>query len=363
MSKVKVTSKHISALDGRVNIDIEDVVRNLYFRKNDIVLIAGSLIDGFGSSTSDLDVYVISEHRPKIEDFPAHKHHRYVSENGELFSVTDYMASTGMIVDVQYRTIEHLRSLQRSVKGAYAQAFQRTKILKNPFLHLDQQTLYRLYSAVPVNGNVEFQKLLGEGLSRDQFCYVLFRNIAGDYPLFNDVVGAWRDGDLLMGCDRARLFLLKIAQGLTHLLGNTTAEMKWAMRALEGLPNQYQPMVSKYREVISRGLNGINEMKDVIVDCINLSDEFFNASRALLDSNSCFMSKNDSERVTREEIDSYKSWHRDLTKEFAIRCRLFRAGLPPLVEFLPKAEGERLSTFLDRSDLQLNLDTRVPMNF
>lgn len=362
MPKISVSSTHISVLGGRINIDIQDVLRNLYFRADDIVLIAGSMIDGFGSSTSDLDIYVISEQRPKIEDFPAHEHHRHVSERGALLSVTDYMASTGMIVDAQYRTIEQVRALQTSVQGAYAQALQRTKILKNTMSLLDQQTVYRLYSAIPVSGTVEFQKLLQGGLSRDQFCYVLFRNVAGDYPLFNDVVGAWRDGDLLMGCERARLFLSKIAQGLTHLLGNTNAETKWLMKALECLPDQYQPLVSRYREVVSKGLSGTSEMRQMILDCINLSDDFFAAGRDLLNSNSCFMSIGNCERVTREEIDSYKSWHRDLTKEFAIRCRLFRSGLPDLVEFLPHLESERLSSFLDRSDLQPSKDQRVPVH-
>jgi len=320
-------------------------------------------MDGYGSNTSDFDVYVISEKPPRFEEFPVHRHHRYVCQQGILNSVTDYMPSTGRILDTQYRTKEQLRALQTSVQGAFSQASQRTKMLINTMSVSDQRTIYRLYSAHALKGKAEFENLMKSGLSRDQFCYLLFRNVALDYPLFNDVVGAWRDGDLLMGCERARFFLSRIAQGLTNMFGNTNSEMKWILRALERLPDPIQPMVMKYRELISRGLGGAHEMRQVILDCINLSDEFYATSRSLLNSTSCFMSIEDSERITRQEIDGYKSWHRDLTKEFAIRCRLFRSGLPPLVEFLPETEGERLSLFLDHSDLQLTKNSSQPVNF
>lgn len=363
MNNVNVSSTHIHALGGRISIDIDDVLRHLYFSEGDIVLAGGSLVDGFGSSTSDLDVYVISDKPPKASDFPAHLHHRHVCEDGILVSVTDYMATTGMIVDTQYRTKEQLRTLQTAVHRAFDQASRRTKMLINTMAVADQKTIYRLYSAVVLKGKADFETLMASGLSRDRFCYLLFRNVAGHYPLFNDVAGAWRDGDLPMGCERARLFLSTIAQAFTHMFGNTNSEMKWTPRALEYLPDQYRPLVTRYVELMSRGLGGTNEVRQLILDCINLSDEFFDASRNLLNSTPCFMGTEESERITRLEIDSYRSWHRDLTREFSIRCRLFRSGLPPLTEFLPKPEGEKLSNFLDRSDLQPGRSSSLPVSF
>ncbi|MBA3774280.1 MAG: hypothetical protein H0X13_17870 [Ramlibacter sp.] len=352
MKNVHVSSTHIHARDGKLAIDIEDVLRHLFFAENDLVLIGGSLMDGFGSSTSDLDIYVLSDVPKKLGDFPAHQHHRHVSKDGILISVTDYMASTGTIVDSQYRTKEQFEVLQESVRTAYHQATQRTKRLLNTMPEADHKIVYRFYSAVAVKGEAGFKALLQRGISRDQFCYLLFRNVAGHYPLFNDVAGAWRDGDWLEGCERARLFVSKIAQGLTHMFGNANAEIKWIFRALDALPDLYRPLVTNYRHAIARELGGVDEMKRVIVDCLNLSDEFFDASRQLLNSTPHFMSVEESERVTQLEIASYKSWHRDLTREFVIRSRLFRPNLPPLVDFLPRAEREELSHFLDRTDLQ-----------
>jgi len=363
MKNVNISSTHISALDGRLTLEFEEVLRNLHFGEDDIVLIGGSLMDGYGSSTSDFDIYVISDESPKVEQFPAQRHHRYVSQQGVLTSVTDYMPSTGRILDTQYRTKGQIRGLQALVQGAFAQASQRTKMLINTMSVSDQRTIYRLYSAIAVQGEADFKVLMQSGLSKDQFCYLLFRNVVLDYPLLNDVAGAWRDGDFLMGCERARLFLSKSAQGLTNMFGNTNSEMKWILRALERLPDRYKPLGASYRDLMSRGLSGVPEMQKVILDCLNLSDEFYAASRGLLNSTSGFMSIEESERVTRKEIDGYRSWHRDLTREFAIRCRLFRSGLPPLVEFLPESEGERLSVFLDRSDLQPTKKTPLPVCF
>lgn len=345
-------SAQIRVLSGRIHISVSDILSVIDYDDDNLVMIGGSLMDGFGSSTSDLDIYVISEFPQSIESFPTARHHRFVEENGAIRSTTDYMECSGTIIDTQYLTFDEVRELQRYYKKEFGRAQKRTKVLIDHSPQPKQKAHYRLYNALPVVNAGEYPRLMSSALTKEQLCYLLYRNAAGHYPLFNDVVGAWRDGDYLMGCEAAKTFLALTARALTHMHGNVNTDRKWTLRAVDNLPAAYENLTADYKEIFSRGCRDNGEGDQLIIDCLELADRFYGAIRSRLDVTPEFLTIAASEAITRLEIDAYTKWHRDITKEFVIRCRVYREDLPPLVDFLAQNESPAFTKFIDACDLQ-----------
>jgi hypothetical protein len=331
-------------LDGRVSLPVRELLKHVHATDRDIVLISGTLIEGIGNWTSDFDIYVIVDQRR--DGFPTERHHRTYATKGKVSGSFDFMDGYSFTVDVYYRERAELAKLVEKMRAEYAERRYRTKIMPSKMPDHDQKFAHRLFDMILVQGEEEFRRIF-TGITRDEYCYVAYRQVTCAYPEFRDIVGCWRDGDLDTGCYHARTFLRRQMLGFTHLNGNINMNEKWTVKLAKRLPARFRPLGQRYVELQNRGAGSDGEKRRLIVDCLDLVDDIFAASRRLLNANPAYLTCAEAADVTARERAQYTRWHPELTREFAYRSRLFMADLPPMREFLDEMPGENLRRLIE----------------
>lgn len=332
-------------LDGRIEMPIRDLLGHVHADESDIVLIAGTLIEGIGNWTSDFDIYVITQQRRS--EFPVHEHHRTYATKEKVSGTFDFMDGYSFTVDVYYREIQEFENLILRMKEEYKECRHRTKIFASRMPDHNKKFAHRLFDALVVQGEEHFKKI-STGITREEYCYVAYRQVTCAYPEFRDIVGSWRDGDLDTCSYLARTFLRRQMLGFTHLNGNINMNEKWTIKLARRLPERFRPLGDRFVEALSRGIPGDEDKRRLVFDCLDLADDIFAASRPLLETNPAFQSCEEGREITAAERARYDRWHPELTREFAYRSRLFMSGLPPMREFLDENPGTGLHALIER---------------
>jgi len=80
-------ASRIELLKGRIVVNPSELLSRSRATDGDIVVLSGTLLEGFGNSYSDLDLYVIGEHLPtQGPDVPASQ---VLREDGRVRRVND----------------------------------------------------------------------------------------------------------------------------------------------------------------------------------------------------------------------------------------------------------------------------------
>jgi hypothetical protein len=332
-------------LDGRVEMPMRDLLGHVHADEADIVLIGGTLIEGIGNWTSDFDIYVITNQRRG--NFPIHEHHRTYTTKEKVSGTFDFMEDYSFTVDVYYRELQEFENLILRMKEEYQECRHRTKIFASRMPDHNKKFAHRLFDARVVQGEERFKEIF-IGITREEYCYVAYRQVTCAYPEFRDIVGSWRDGDLDTCSYLARTFLRRQVLGFTHLNGNINMNDKWAVKLARRLPDRFRPLGDRFVELLNRGIAGDGQKRRLILDCLDLADDIFAASQPLLDADPAFQPCSEGREITAAERARYDRWHPELTREFAYRSRLFMSGLPPMREFLDEGPGSGLRALIER---------------
>ena len=134
---------YIELLDEELLLDSADLLARSGVRPEDVAVLSGTLLEGFGNRYSDLDLYVIGHELPlKGPEVPAML---VVREDGRIRRVNESLEGTArVILDIQYYTFRELSTLARSLTALYSEARQSTQIFRKTLHHDDEDLIHKL---------------------------------------------------------------------------------------------------------------------------------------------------------------------------------------------------------------------------
>ena len=321
--------REISLLEGRVNVNPFELLGRSRATDRDVVVLSGTLLEGFGNLYSDLDLYVIGEHLPMNGvELPAPL---VLREDGCIRRVNDkLLESNSILLDVQYYTFQELDTLARSLRTLYAESRQTTQIYRKTLHHEDEDLIHKLLTGTLLqDGSNPFAAC--EIFEPGMFCFLKYRNETGGYAEFRDLVGSWTAGDLDTCLYNIRSYLVSQVTGMMFLAGSTNPRPKWFVRRLASLDARY----SDLREGVMAWLQGerrTQRQKNAAVEeACELIDMAFRHARTLLDTNPRFFSAEEALTMTEREFAERGGSDNDTLAEWQLRRHMFSATQAPLI--------------------------------
>ncbi len=319
----------IELLGGRVVVNPYELLGRSRATDRDVVVLSGTLLEGFGNLYSDLDLYVIGDELPdKGPDTPAMLVAR---EDGSIRRVNDTLEdSAGILLDVQYYTFRELDTLARSLRTLYLESRQSTQIYRKTLHHEDEDLIHKLLTGrVLQDGTGEFdaRRIFDPGM----FCFLKYRNEVGGYAEFRDLVGSWAAGDLDTCIYNTRGYLISQVSGMMFLAGNTNPRPKWFVRRLASLPTLYDDLKDGVMSWIAGPHRTEREKREAIESACHLIDATYKHARALLGTDPRYFSAEEALDLTEREFGGRATHDKDTLAEWELRRRMFCQPSSPLM--------------------------------
>ena len=234
--------ERVRDLGGRVAVPHSFILDNTYAREGDIVIVAGTLIEGIGNAYSDIDVYVITDRLRALREVDTGRHHRVISvdreilKNGmpdrEVLLIHTVVPGTEIKVDVEFRTFAEIDALFGRLNDLFEHA-TKSLILLVPVLSERQESLiHRMFHGVPILDVPGYHRMM-QGIDRSRYAYLQYRWKASDFSVLIDLLGTWQNGELDRSVDIARENLITQMFAYVHLLGATNSRRKWLLREID----------------------------------------------------------------------------------------------------------------------------------
>jgi hypothetical protein len=331
----------ISILSGKQTVDLGYVRDKIYTRPDDIVIVAGTLVEGIGNRCSDFDIYVITGERPRMSDVDMGRHHWVYNaddnittkKDGEVIQIFDYIDSGSLAWDVEYWTVGEVSELFDAMHRKYQDALTHTRNIPG-LSYKVSGFLHRLFEAVPVQNEAQYRQLL-KGISREELCFMGFRQFIGGYPTFRDIKGCWLDNDLQTALQVTRNYLTDQLFALTFAERLSNPNKKWLFKKLARLSPGNKPLAERYTELCFRGARTDAAKRTWILDAMRLIDDVFDAARLRLQQGDAFFSPETALALIEQERRTKD--HPELERQLLFRRKIYQAGLPSCEELLTEA--------------------------
>ncbi|MBW7962521.1 hypothetical protein [Bradyrhizobium sp. BR 10261] len=318
----------IFILNGRYQLPIDELLRDLYLAADDLVVVGGSLIDGYGNAFSDVDVYVVTERRPAIERVEWRRHDWMWSSSGDisekrsgvLHETFDYVADTRLAINVEYIERAEAQARFEHACARYLDALTHTQPL-SLLSYRESHFLHRLLSGVPIRNGSLMEAIVGK-FDTAKLCYLGYRTFVGNYPAFRDVCGACVAGNWENAALLARSYLSGQMMALTFLGGQSNPNIKWVLSKARGMPPDYKGIVAEYERVLLEPIRTADEQAKIVWESLDLIDRILMASHRLLDLNPAFLSTHQALRLLREERQRHHA-HPDIEGYFSLWEKLY----------------------------------------
>lgn len=343
MGSVDIAPDILKFASAGIEVRISDILEMCRPLPDDVVFIAGSLVEGMGNQYSDLDVYVLTNRRRPAAAFNVSSFHRVLSpdrvklEEGscdEVFLIHTLVPETRAKIDIEFTQFDELDRLFAEVSALFEYAVESLSLLSKRMPHRNEMLLHRICTGVPIFNPSEFAKIVASA-PRKKFEYLGYRWSASDFSIMLDLVGALRSGDGIRALDIARENLALHMHGLLHLLGSTNTKRKWLTRYLQESPDITQEVHERFRDLfIFQGACANNPNK-YINETLDLIDDIEDRCRFLLEKESEFPS---GELAVKKLKDLLLASH-ELPEayaefEFEYRAKAYRKSSGPTRRFL-----------------------------
>lgn len=318
----------IALLNGQLVIDPYELLGRSRARDQDVVVLSGTLLEGFGNLYSDLDIYVIGEHLPtKGSDMPATL---VIREDGCVRRVNELLAGTDdILLDVQYYTWRELDTLARSLRRLYAESRESTQIFRKTLHHEDEDLIHKLLTGrILQDGASPFQAR--EIFDPGMFCFLKYRNEVGGYADFRDLVGSWTAGDLDTCLYNTRGYLISQVSGMMFLAGSTNPRPKWFVKRLASLDASYAELAEEVMSWMASECRTERQKRVAIETACDLIDMTYQHARDLLSSHPRYFSAAEALTLTEQEFAERATRDKDTLAEWQLRRRMFTKADSPL---------------------------------
>jgi len=250
-------------------IDLKEVIASLEEKRITVAWVSGSIVEGLGNPSSDLDVYTVV---PRL-----HENGVDSIRHDDTHQIEVYFSNARRI-DVEYWAQEPIEAL--ALKLSTAPIGDSSKNILDYFSEAEVEFIHRLHIGIPVLGEAAFRVLQGR-FCRERLSRYLFENkrIYLD-DAFDDTVGLLEEGDLLSATFRVRCALDFSADILLYALGVTNHKDKHRYRLLECMAQDYPRVGELYRSYIALMAlmpRGVNQLTSHVKDCLVFSEEVVRA--------------------------------------------------------------------------------------
>jgi predicted nucleotidyltransferase len=189
---------------------------------NQVIYLSGSIVEGFANSSSDIDIFVISDRSPVGGSIIRKKH----------FAISIYYIEAQRI-DFEYWAPKHIMDIANRLRltdvGREFVA-EKLDLVEELFIH-------RLSIAVPLC-NAEGLASWQSRFDFDKFrAYMVQQSIHRIDGALEDLSGMLDDADLETALFRARHVVELTVDAYCHHAGNTNGLPKWRSRILSNLPD------------------------------------------------------------------------------------------------------------------------------
>jgi hypothetical protein len=229
-----------------LRLDRRFVMENCYAGPDDIVIVAGTLIEDIGNACSDVDVYVIRQAYPRHSDIDPSRHHRVISVDRdivragsgdcEIVLVHTVLPGTSVKLDVEFVTFAEVAATFRRVSEIFDYARRNLILLTKRIAAREEVMIHRMLNCVVLQGQPRFRLLLSQ-LSVHEFAYIAYRWVGSDFTVVLDLVGAWNAGELDRAVEFARENVFNQTSAWLRLRGFTNLKRKWMLTYLDALPD------------------------------------------------------------------------------------------------------------------------------
>lgn len=325
-------AQRIELLGGRLSADAGYLVSRSRARPEDLVVLSGTLLEGFGNEYSDLDVYVIGHELPEATAEDASS--TVVREDSRVRRRAEKLASAAdAMLDIQYYTLQELQTLARSLNELYRESRRSTQIFRKTLHGEDEDLIHKLMTGrILQEGAHQFDARSVFDVAK--FCFLKYRNEIGGYPEFRDLAGSWIDGDLDTCLLNTRGYLIAQVSGMMFLAGSTNPRPKWFVRRLQSLGDEYTPLRTGTLRWLCSGWTSTARKREAITSACDLMDVAYEHVRALLGSNSAYFDVAEARMLTEQEFSDRGLRDRDAMAEWQLRRRMFGEPGPSIAELL-----------------------------
>ena len=319
----------IELLGGHILVDPYELLGRSRASDQDVIVLSGTLLEGFGNLYSDLDLYVIGDALPtKGSDVPATL---VIREDGCVRRVNETLEdSANILLDVQYYTFHELDTLARSLRSLYAESRQSTQIYRKTLHQEDEDLIHKLLTGdILQDGTGRFDAR--ERFDPGMFCFLKYRNEVGGYAEFRDLVGSWTAGDLDTCVYNTRGYLISQVAGMIFLAGSTNPRPKWFVRRLASLRPEYSDLKEGVTSWLQGGYKTERQKREAVETACELIELTYEHARALLATNPRYFSAEEALELTDREFAGRAIHDRDTHAEWQLRRRMFSRPEYPLI--------------------------------
>lgn len=333
-------AQKIELLGGRVVVDPFELLGRSRATDQDVVVLSGTLLEGFGNLYSDLDLYVIGEHLPtKGAEVPATL---VIREDGCVRRINETLEeSANILLDVQYYTFRELETLARSLRTLYLESLQGTQIYRKALHPEDEDLIHKLLTGRTLQdgaGRFDARKTFDPGT----FCFLKYRNEMGGYAEFRDLVGSWTAGDLDTCLYNTRNYLISQVSGMMFLAGNTNPRPKWFVRRLASLDKNYSNLREGVMLWLDSARHTLPQKREAVQGACDLIDVAYRHCRNLLQTSPRYFSVEEARCLTESEFTARTTSDSDTLAEWQLRRCMFCETEAPLMTQIRNQSGKTL---------------------
>jgi hypothetical protein len=335
-------STNLSLLGGSLLVDVPDLITRVKAFETDVVVAAGTLVEGYGNAQSDVDVYIIYDGVKYVEAADLERNHFVRTAAGswmpqpgdELGEIFHYLGTSGVAIQANYLLASKISQFAEEIRERYEWSCANMEDMHT----IDYNMPYgnvgsKLLNGVTLQGAERFEQLFPRRL-RLPYCYLAFRHNLPTYDDMKDIAGNWVAGRLddcvrLMEGTRDRT-----AMALCHLRLLTNQNQKWLSHLLHSLPEDDEDLVSLYFDLYGRARATEQEKRAFVLDSLDWIDLFFRRVQVVSNAQAGFPSTAlMGEQITRA-YQPHLNRHPQFRFDFEYRKRLFQDDFKPSRWFL-----------------------------
>lgn len=260
-------------------VEPNQLLAKIPLRGDELVLLAGTIVQGIGNHTSDYDLYVVGEERPSAE-LRTPRRGDIVSD-GKLNYMLDALTPEGPTFDVDFFTFADVDRFAEALHRADQNARRSLYPFGNALMGEPEDFINSLRTAVPLR-HPERLAALRARFPAGQFAWVKFRELANSFGQFEDVIGAWQARDFASCQHMLRDLVISQTIALGQLLESRSFKRKWFAQILRDVSQKEPQLANHVRSWLSRA-GGVGNSPGVITSGLDLLGDIFRAIRARLD--------------------------------------------------------------------------------
>lgn len=308
----------------------KDLLRRYSLADNKIcVFLGGSLTEGLGNSTSDLDIYAITDSLPRLHEFDERLVHRLLTEDRRIIRPEDdpqtpvfiahySLGDTTMKVDVEFLSIQNLNGIVEKLNDIHTYAASNLVLLTRRLSLREENLVMRVLNGIPLTQEGSFHELQAS-FDRSKVQYLAYRWLASDYSHILDIIGAWRAGEAQRCTDLARENMVRQMQAYLHLKGMFNLRRKWLLKFVDRLLQDETDVASQFLKLFH--FDGVGDASNYVNRTLDFVDELFYRSVPLLVANGSAPTGQKALELLARDRDLSSSRYAEL--EFEYRAKVY----------------------------------------